>query len=298
MVVPPIGAAKGKMRSPVKTCMASSAENRMAPASMTKPTITSAHDDGPSIRACAAMASAAQAWSRRKSAPLCASSPPFAWTPAAANATPAAPISAATPARMKGERVMWGSVAYEVGRRGQSSALRLLVKTARTSILRAWRADRMSGEGGGLPNSECGRLSARIARNGSRCGAPISFSIALSGATRSPPRPSRGFRSLEPVHAVVAERGDELIGFSHYLFQRSTWLINPQCYLQDLYVGEAERGSGVGRALIAAVVDAAKEAGAARVFWNTHETNAVARKLYDAVAVNTGFIQYRIEPLS
>ena len=100
------------------------------------------------------------------------------------------------------------------------------------------------------------------------------------------------------MHALVAERDDELIGVAHYLFQRSTWLINSQCYLQDLYVSEAVRGSGVGRALIAAVAAAAKEAGAARVYWNTHETNAVARRLYDAVAVRTGFIQYRIEPPS
>jgi len=108
---------------------------------------------------------------------------------------------------------------------------------------------------------------------------------------------ARIFDPLEPVHALVAERGDELIGFAHYLFQRSTWFINSQCYLQDLYVSEAIRGGGVGRALIAAVVGAAKEAGAARVFWNTHETNAVARRLYDKVAERSGFIQYRIEPL-
>jgi GNAT superfamily N-acetyltransferase len=108
---------------------------------------------------------------------------------------------------------------------------------------------------------------------------------------------ARIFDPLEPVHAFVAERGGELIGFTHYLFQRSTWLLNPQCYLQDLYVEEATRGGGLGRALIAAVVDAAREAGAARVYWNTHETNAVARRLYDSVAVRTGFIQYRIEPL-
>ena len=108
---------------------------------------------------------------------------------------------------------------------------------------------------------------------------------------------ARIFDALEPVHALVAERGDELIGLAHYLFQRSTWLLNPQCYLQDLYVGETTRGRGVGRALIAAVVGAAKEAGAARVFWNTHETNAVARRLYDAVAERSGFIQYRIDPL-
>jgi GNAT superfamily N-acetyltransferase len=107
----------------------------------------------------------------------------------------------------------------------------------------------------------------------------------------------RIFDPLEPVHAIVAVQDGALIGFSHYLFQRSTWLLNPQCYLQDLYVGEAKRGRGVGRALIATVVGAAKEAGATRVFWNTHETNAVARRLYDAVAERTGFIQYRIEPL-
>jgi GNAT superfamily N-acetyltransferase len=106
---------------------------------------------------------------------------------------------------------------------------------------------------------------------------------------------ARIFDPLEPVHALVAERGGELIGFTHYLFQRSTWLLNSQCYLQDLYVEEATRGGGLGRALIAAVVEAAREAGAARVYWNTHETNAVARRLYDAVAERPGFIQYRIE---
>jgi GNAT superfamily N-acetyltransferase len=108
---------------------------------------------------------------------------------------------------------------------------------------------------------------------------------------------ARIFDPLEPVHALVAERGGELVGFTHYLFQRSTWLINSQIYLQDLYVGEAARGGGVGRALIAAVVEAAKETRAARVFWMTHETNAVARSLYDKVAERSGFIQYRIQPL-
>jgi GNAT superfamily N-acetyltransferase len=106
---------------------------------------------------------------------------------------------------------------------------------------------------------------------------------------------ARIFDPLEPVHAIVADRDGELIGLTHYLFQRSTWLINSQCYLQDLYVSEAARGTGVGRALIAAVVDAAKDAGAARVYWNTHEANAVARRLYDAVAERPGFIQYRID---
>jgi hypothetical protein len=44
---------------------------------------------------------------------------------------------------------------------------------------------------------------------------------------------ARIFDPLEPMHALVAERGDEIIGFTHYLFQRSTWLINSQRHLQD-----------------------------------------------------------------
>jgi GNAT superfamily N-acetyltransferase len=141
--------------------------------------------------------------------------------------------------------------------------------------------------------------SARDHAYGSRAvgRAYLTFYQAAESAEVTSATWARIFDPLEPVHALVAERDDRLIGFSHYLFQRSTWLLNPQCYLQDLYVGEDKRGRGVGRALIGAVVGAAKEAGAPRVFWNTHETNAVARRLYDAVAKRTGFIQYRIEPL-
>lgn len=108
---------------------------------------------------------------------------------------------------------------------------------------------------------------------------------------------SRIFDPLEPIHAVVAAREGALLGFSHYLFQRSTWLINSRCYLQDLYVSPGERGGGLGRALIGAVADAAKTAGAANVYWNTHETNATARRLYDSLVERTGFIQYRIDKL-
>ena len=68
---------EGKNRSPVKTCIASSAENRIAPASITKPTIRSARADAAAMRACAAIASAAAACNRSHSAPRCASSPPF-----------------------------------------------------------------------------------------------------------------------------------------------------------------------------------------------------------------------------
>ena len=61
------------------------------------------------------------------------------------------------------------------------------------------------------------------------------------------------------------------------------------CYLQDLFVAPEARGHGLGRALIEAVYREAKAAGASRVHWLTHETNATARALYDTLADRPGF---------
>lgn len=97
----------------------------------------------------------------------------------------------------------------------------------------------------------------------------------------------------EPVHALVAERDGVLLGLVHYLFHRSTILLGPTCYLQDLYTVEAARGGGVGRALVEAVYARAQAAGASRVYWQTHETNATAMRLYEQVAERSGFVVYR-----
>jgi len=107
---------------------------------------------------------------------------------------------------------------------------------------------------------------------------------------------ARFFDADEPVHALVAERDGELIGLAHYLFHRTTTAIAPLCYLNDLFTSEAARGKGVGRALIEAVYLQARQAGAARVYWQTHETNATAQALYDKIAERSGFIVYRKTP--
>ncbi len=119
-----------------------------------------------------------------------------------------------------------------------------------------------------------------------------------SGATALAPEVtamtwSRFFDAYEPVHALVAESRGELLGLAHYLFHRTTTAIAPLCYLNDLFTADAARGKGVGRALIEAVYDEARRAGSPRVYWQTHETNAVAQALYDKVAERSGFIVYR-----
>lgn len=104
---------------------------------------------------------------------------------------------------------------------------------------------------------------------------------------------ARFFDAYEPVHALVAERGGELLGLTHYLFHRSTTAIEPNCYLQDLFTSEAARGKGVGRALIDGVYQRAKLVGCLRVYWHTHESNVTAMQLYDKMAEFPGFVVYR-----
>ena len=95
------------------------------------------------------------------------------------------------------------------------------------------------------------------------------------------------------MFGLVAELDGRIAGIAHAVVHRSTWATAPYVYLNDLFVAPDARGGGVGRALIAAVYARADAIGAERVYWLTHESNALARKLYDTLAVNDGFLEYR-----
>jgi len=92
---------------------------------------------------------------------------------------------------------------------------------------------------------------------------------------------------------LVAEMDERLVGLTHFLFHRHAWKVEDVCYLQDLYVDSAVRGTGVGRALIEAVYDEADRHGATSVYWLTQDFNKAARRLYDRVGQETPFIKYQ-----
>ncbi|MDM0041123.1 GNAT family N-acetyltransferase [Variovorax sp. J22G21] len=102
----------------------------------------------------------------------------------------------------------------------------------------------------------------------------------------------RFFDPGEPVFALVAEDEGQVVGLAHYLYHRSMIRVEDVCYLSDLFTLPTLRGRGIGRSLIEGVYAQAAAAGATRVYWQTHESNAAGRLLYDKVASHQGSLVY------
>jgi len=95
------------------------------------------------------------------------------------------------------------------------------------------------------------------------------------------------------LHGLGAWLDGELVGITHFLVHPSS--SEPDlCYLEDLFTDLSARGRGVATALIGAVREWARERGCGSVYWQTHESNAVARRLYDQVATFEGYVVYTL----
>ena len=96
-----------------------------------------------------------------------------------------------------------------------------------------------------------------------------------------------------PIFGRLAVANDYVAGFSTGILHEGTWVIAPVCYLEDLFVEPNFRDRGLGRMLIADLVDRAKAKGWSRLYWHTRENNP-ARRLYDEFAKADDFVRYRL----
>jgi GNAT superfamily N-acetyltransferase len=72
-------------------------------------------------------------------------------------------------------------------------------------------------------------------------------------------------------------------GVAQVRFRYGLWWAAQDCLLEDLFVREEARGTGVGRALVQGVVDLAAERGCRRVELDTNEANEGAVALYESL---------------
>ena len=82
------------------------------------------------------------------------------------------------------------------------------------------------------------------------------------------------------AEALLAEIDGRPCGFALFFHTYSTFLGRPGLYLEDLFVSEASRGTGVGRALFAAVAAVARDRACGRLEWAALTWNP-ARRFYE-----------------
>lgn len=98
---------------------------------------------------------------------------------------------------------------------------------------------------------------------------------------------ARRVRELtEAGELTVLLAGDEPLGLAVLRFRPALWKDALDCYLEELYVVPARRGEGIGRALMEAAIELARERGAGDMHLGTNESDEVARILYEKLGFN------------
>jgi ribosomal protein S18 acetylase RimI-like enzyme len=87
---------------------------------------------------------------------------------------------------------------------------------------------------------------------------------------------------IEAGEMTVLLVGEGPEGLAQLRFRPSVWSDSLEAYLQELYVVPGRRGEGMGRALLEAAMDAAREAGATFIDLGTSEDDVAARALYES----------------
>lgn len=82
------------------------------------------------------------------------------------------------------------------------------------------------------------------------------------------------------VFAHVVERDGSIVGIAIWFLTYSTWTGRHGIWLEDLFVDEAQRGRGYGKALIAALAALCVERGYSRLEWTVLDWNAPSIAFY------------------
>lgn len=93
---------------------------------------------------------------------------------------------------------------------------------------------------------------------------------------------ARALFGPRPVaEAVLAWKDGTAVAFALYFMSYSTFVGRPGLYLEDLYVRPAERGRGLGKALLRHLAGLAQSRGCGRMEWTALDWNTPALEFYD-----------------
>ncbi len=95
-----------------------------------------------------------------------------------------------------------------------------------------------------------------------------------------------GFGERNFFEALIAEKSDQAVGLCLYFFTFSTWLGEPGIYVQDLYVSEELRGTGLGRRLLQATAKRGQKRHASHLRLAVDHDNTAASRFYEHIGMH------------
>jgi len=105
------------------------------------------------------------------------------------------------------------------------------------------------------------------------------------------------FSEAPSAECVLAERDGQALGFALFFTNFSTWTGRPGLYLEDLFVREAARGSGIGKALLLHLAALARQRDYGRMEWSVLDWNQPAIDFYRSLGATPmdGWTVYRLD---
>ncbi len=99
------------------------------------------------------------------------------------------------------------------------------------------------------------------------------------------------------AEAMLAEQAGAAVGMALWFYAFSTFRGRPTLYIEDVFVDEAARGQGIGRAIFAELARRALAADCARMEWSVLDWNAQAIGFYRALGAvpMTGWTVQRLD---